>query len=322
MGRKKNAYVEQKRKNDTTWQYYMNRYAELAQSMFKWPDMGPYFDSRFIESCLFARGWATIWYDEVMGSFLCGNVIPGANLDIYGNYTTWNVQCINGYNRALDTSNAVIVYNSEYRSTSAVSAIAKPIPPFIMLTEIVDNMTLLHQSMKQNLEKLSLPLFISGTQQQRLTIENIVKYSAAKVPYIFVDKDAAQSLDGDIKALSTQVQCYVDMFSTELSKEWCEGLTFLGLDNMGQSKKERLLVDEVNANNQQVSMAAISKLNARNRAIERLNLIYDVSLEKVELQEAGMDATMPYNYSDKGTSYSSEPENNEELKSNGGDTDG
>lgn len=294
----KDAYIEQKMKNDNVWSYYMNRYAELAQSMYKWPDMGRFFDSRFAEAMLFTKGWCTIWYDDVIGSFLCGNVIPGAGLDIYGNITNWYVNAINGYHKELDVSSAVIMYNSEIRGTSMCSMVNRPVAPMIMLAEIVDEMTILHQSMLSNLKKLSVPLIFSGSEKQMLTMKNMVKYTDAMLPYVFIDNDVSQTLDGDIKAVKTDVPCHVDMYSTELTKAWCEGLTYLGLDNMAQPKKERLLVDEVNANNQQISTAAFGKLKARNRALDKLNAIYGTDFQ-VELDNNFMPAETIQNYSDK-----------------------
>ena len=274
MGRSRKAQILQRMKNDDTWAYYMNRFAELAQGMFEWHNMGDYFDARFAEACLFYNGWVTLWYDEVVESFVCNKTIPGTRLDIYGNMIDSTISAINGMQRNLNTSNSVVVYNSNLRG-GYDGFNNRPIPPFMMLSVIVNEMTLLHQSKEQNINSMGTPMLLMGTPQQKTTLENIARSYDNKEKYIVIDKDFTQGKDADVKVLDTRCIDHIASFSTELDKCWSEGLTYLGLDNMGQSKRERMLVDEVNANNEEVSAAAAAKLNARNYALTKLNKIYN-----------------------------------------------
>ena len=142
----KSAVVNQRMKNDRVFNYYMSRFAQVATPRFKWENMGPYFDARFCESCLFTKGWVTIWWDSIAESFLCGNVLPGQGFDINGNIKNWRVVTPNsmGFKLDLNNSNAVIIYDSKIRLGFDPFSM-RPYAPIMQLESIVDEMlSLIH----------------------------------------------------------------------------------------------------------------------------------------------------------------------------------
>ncbi len=267
--------------------YYTYYFAGLQMGMFDWHNMGKFFDAQFAENELFWRGWVTVWYDPIVKSYLCGQVIPQQRQNIYGGYTYWRVQCVNGYTAELSTANAVIIYNSKLRRGISSFANPMPISTHAMLRTIIDEMTLIHQTMMVNINSMGCPLIISGTQQQRLTLSNKVAAYDSRVPYIFVDVDQTKGNDGDIKALKTEVTAQLSPLAEEMEKCRCEGLTLMGLDNFNVYKKERMLVDEVNANNQQCSLQAQIALDCRNDGLQKLNDMYGTECY-VDLVSANM----------------------------------
>jgi hypothetical protein len=58
-------------------------------------------------------------------------------------------------------------------------------------------------------------------------------------------------------------------------------MTFLGINNSNQDKRERLVADEVAANDQQISAARNSAMGARKYACEQINKRFglDISVE-------------------------------------------
>jgi hypothetical protein len=59
---------------------------------------------------------------------------------------------------------------------------------------------------------------------------------------------------------------------------WNECMTLLGINNANQDKKERLVSDEVAANNDQVVAARGVSLNARVMAAEQINRMFGLSV--------------------------------------------
>lgn len=286
----KSAVVNQRMKNDRVFNYYMSRFAQVATPRFKWENMGPYFDTRFCESCLFTKGWVTIWWDSIAESFLCGNVLPGQGFDINGNIKNWRVVTPNslGFKIDLNNSNAVIIYDSKVRLGFDPFSM-RPYAPIMQLESIVDEMCLIHQSMMQNINSLGCPIVITGTKEQRTTLENKLNSFDLKLPYIFVNADYAsgKTNSGELKALRTECPNNIQGFRTELDCCWNEGLCVLGVDNLGVNKKERLLTDEAESNDVQTSLVAEGKLQSRQEGLKKLNEIYDSNC-KVSVNEGTM----------------------------------
>ena len=66
----------------------------------------------------------------------------------------------------------------------------------------------------------------------------------------------------------------------ELQKHmiWNEAMTFLGLNNSNQDKRERLVANEVEANNEQVEGCLNAGLKARQRACREINRIFGTNI--------------------------------------------
>lgn len=62
------------------------------------------------------------------------------------------------------------------------------------------------------------------------------------------------------------------------NRVWNECMTLLGIENSNQDKKERQLVDEINANDDQVNYMRAVNLNARQAAAEAINKMFNLSV--------------------------------------------
>ena len=89
-------------------------------------------------------------------------------------------------------------------------------------------------------------------------------------PAIFVDKDMLQGDSENISVLSTQAPYLISDLQQHRYELERELLTFLGI-NTTIEKKERLLVDETNANNGYIEMSLDLGLKARELACKQIN---------------------------------------------------
>jgi hypothetical protein len=61
-------------------------------------------------------------------------------------------------------------------------------------------------------------------------------------------------------------------------RQWNECMGYLGINNANQDKKERLVADEVDANNEQVAASRNVALNARQEACGLINKLYGLNV--------------------------------------------
>ena len=318
MGRKKNDYYAQALcERQLTKEYYMTRALESFVNRLEYePEEGyegclDFFDSSFMERCIFFNGLSTVWFDPILQSYRCGDVQPHRTLDIYGNPTTWFTQPVNGSPQVeLSTDNAVIVYDSAANNRPGTNA--SYVIPARMCEHIVNDMCDLHTARNVNVSSLAVPLIITGTQGQQLTLQNRVQQIDTGTKYIFVADDA--DTGNKIEALRTECVNNIASFSTELDKEWAELLTYLGINNANVFKAERLTDDEVNANNEQLSMKARAVIKARQDAFDKLA---SMGFPKVRVKWIGGSDGLSNGIEED---YSKEDTREEEVK-NDGDSD-
>ena len=75
-----------------------------------------------------------------------------------------------------------------------------------------------------------------------------------------------------------------------------EALTFLGINNANTDKKERLITDEVRANDEQLYIARQIMLNARKQACDEINKMFGLNIDvefrgEEERQQMMLEAT-------------------------------
>lgn len=126
-----------------------------------------------------------------------------------------------------------------------------------------------------NLKSQKFPLLISVDEKQRLMMENLYNQYNGNQPFIFGDK---KQLDKDsVKAIQTDAPYVIDKI-TEYKKEiWNEALTFLGINNIMVDKKERLITDEANSNNELINLNLQSYLVPRKEACKQFNELFGLT---------------------------------------------
>ena len=103
-------------------------------------------------------------------------------------------------------------------------------------------------------------------------------------PAIFIDGDKLKGEPENIMVLPTQAPYLVDQLQTQKQEMERELLTFLGINNTLE-KKERLIVDETNSNNQFIKMASDIGFKQRQLACEQMNQMFGLNVRVIETQD-------------------------------------
>ena len=253
--------------NDRTYMQYFNRLTELSISMFEWKNLPETVDPRYIELHLFETGCMVYFKDDVIGD-LCLDCIANGRLDVYGNPVIRRAfSGYNNYNKMLSIDDSVIIWNN-YLHTNSILDVKMFARRLYMLDRIID----------VNASAQRTPVLVQGTEKQRLTLINLYKEFEGNAPFIFGDKN----LDlNSLKVLNTNAPYVADKLYDLKTQVWNEALTYLGISNISNVKKERMITDEVNRNLGGTIASRYSRLESRQEAVEKINKMFgtDISVE-------------------------------------------
>lgn len=263
--REKTLFGESATVNNLTYMQYLNRLTELSVSMFEWKNLPPTVDARYLELHLFETGSMVYFNDEVIGN-LCLDCLPSGRLDVYGNPVLRRAYSgYNNYQKLLKESNSVIIWNN-YLHTNSILEVKMFARRLYNLDRIID--------VNANAQKT--PVLIQGTEQQRLTLKNLYKEFDGNSPFIFGDKN----LDlNSLKCLQTGAPYVCDKLYNLKQMYWNEALTYLGINNTGAQKRERMLAIEGSQAQGGTISSRYSRLESRREAVEKINAMFGTNIE-------------------------------------------
>ena len=125
------------------------------------------------------------------------------------------------------------------------------------------------QTAMVNIKAQKTPILLLMDEKQRLTMENLYSQYEGNRPVIFGDKNSLG--ENVIKAINTQAPFIADKIIDYKKEIWNEALTFLGINNIMVDKKERLIKDEANSNNELINLNLLSYLAPREEACRQFN---------------------------------------------------
>ena len=162
MGRKRDLqFCESAYMNNRTYLQYYNRLTELAISMFEWQNLPETIDQRFLEMCLFCDGMCVFFQDEVLG-YLSLQCMIGGKLNVYRIPMERRAYATNGYQRELDGTNSVIIFNNYLHTNSMLDV--------EMFSKRLYN---LDRAIDVNANAQKTPVLIQCDETQRLTMKNL-----------------------------------------------------------------------------------------------------------------------------------------------------
>ena len=264
MGRKRDTqFIESAYMNNRTYIQYYNRLTELALSMFEWKNLPKTVDQRFLEMCLYSDGMCVFFEDEVLG-YLGLRCMIGGRLNVYQIPTDRRAYATNGYQKNLDGTNSVIIFNNYLHTNSMLDV--------EMFSKRLYN---LDRAIDVNANAQKTPVLIQCDESQRLTMLNLYKKYDGNEPFIFGSK----GLDANgLKVLQTGAPYVADKLYELKTQIWNEALTYLGISNINVVKKERMITDEVTRNQGGTVASRYSRLESRRQACKQINEMFGLDI--------------------------------------------
>lgn len=261
--------------NDATFVDFLNRFRRIALSMFEWVNLPESMDSRYLEQCLYYNGQASLLYDKKYG-FINTKCAGSGNINIYGlpdrlNCFSYGYKQmrelyvgLNKINPKEKDEECILVMNNVDRTPTAGS-----------MELFAWRLYLAQRSCDVNISAQRFPVMIVGDEKQRLMLENLYNQYNGNQPFIFGNKN--QLNDDILKAINTEAPYVADKLTKYKKEIWNEALTFLGINNMSITKKERLTENESNENNELVNLNLQAMLAPRMRACREFNEKYGLT---------------------------------------------
>lgn len=250
--------------NNNTFIDYYNRLKELALNVFEWKNLPPSVDERFLELTLYEKGYALYFDDEILGNLALTCTI-GGQLDVYRNPIYRKAYASNGYNLQRSAKDSVLIYNNYLRT-----------PTDLSIRMFALRLYELERTVDVNIKAQKTPVLVLSSDEQRLTMKNLYMQYDGNEPFIYGDKN----LDfAGMTVLKTDAPFVADKLQIVKNQIWNEALTFLGIENSNQDKKERLVADEVGSNYGNIEAQRNVMLNARRQAVEKINRMFGTNIE-------------------------------------------
>lgn len=264
--------------NDDTYIDYLERLKKIAMSLFEWTGLPDSMDGRFIEKCLFYSGQAALLENKA-GIKINTRACPAGELNIYELPTQINCFSI-GYSVTKKKYDGFATDNiepSEYCVYVLNNQNRYPTAPTLEL--FAYRLWQAQRTADVNISINKLPFLISVDENRRLTMENLINQIDENKPAIFGTDDVGSMIKESLKVLPTNPPFIADKLNQYKTEIWNEALTFLGINNLSE-KKERLISDETNSNNELINLNLQSYLVPRKKACEEFNKLFGLSGDK------------------------------------------
>ena len=259
--------------NNQTYIDYLERFKKIALSMFEWVNLPDSMNQRYLEECLYYKGQAALLKDEELG-FINTQCCSNGQINIYGLPTALNCYSF-GYSKDRKLYTGLNDENAQKDTCVLVMNTWERVPTAATLELFALRLYEAERTCDVNIKAQKTPVLITVDESQRLTMENLYSQYDGNKPMIFGDKNQLQS--GVLKAINTDAPYIADKV-TEYKKEiWNEALTFLGINNIAVNKKERLVTDEANYNNELTNLNLQSFLIPRQEAAKQFNDLFGLT---------------------------------------------
>ena len=269
MGRKRKPVINDNIERETV--RLTKYYQMLALNRYKWENLPNGIESRYIEQMLFDNGECAMFDHPDFGLTVLRSS-SRENLNIYGEPTKLTLTGFNEH-RTVMMDECVRIMNND---------LALPTLPDIVY--YARRMAEIDDIIMQNLRQQRVPYLFATDENNAFSMKSLYDRIYQGEPAIFVDKEMLKGEPENIMVLPTQSPYLVDKLQLQKQEMERELLTFLGINNTLE-KKERLLVDETNSNNQFIKMASDIGFKQRQLACEQMNEMFGLNVTVKETQD-------------------------------------
>ena len=262
--------------NNMTFSYYYYKLMLVARSLFEWENLPNNMDERWIEKYLFTSGKCIFYKDPVMGYMVAGLAQQGG-VNCYGDptsvYPVAENYVYNG-DKLVNGENCYVIRNNDLM-----------LPNFPIIRHYAYKLCNIDRAIDTNVEAVKTPIIVRCSEKQKLSLKNAINQRKDNEPVIW--SSDLSDINEMVDTLTTNAPIVFPQLQTQKHMILNEVFTDLGINNANMDKRERMVANEVEANNEQVKACEDVMLKSRQQACKEINRIFgtNISVKRRKLDE-------------------------------------
>lgn len=246
------------------FEFFLRQLQTLAIARFRWRDLPPKVDARYLEWCLMRYGLATIaWPDafRAENAFAMQAVLKSAP-DANYNYKYWQTIAPNGLHWDCEAHrNGVIVWDNPLRvpSVDALSLMAREMCDCMRTKQVI------RTHMRQ-------PVVLTGPREMEQQMKSATAQIGSGNPYMVTYEEFRNIDISSIPIASDREDMEMREMQDDLANTWNLALRYLGI-NAAPRKMERQTSEEITQSGEPTSLQALAMLDVRRHACDELNAL-------------------------------------------------
>ena len=251
--------------NMKTYLMYREEMLTLAENVFEFKNLPEFIDVSYLNKTLLRNGSIAFFMDEVLGLIALPYDVIG-NFDIYGRPLEIMCRAANGtYYKKLKRDEFVIMYDNNGRY-----------PIFLDICQMAERIALSKRTIDVNIVQQRTPRIWKTSQDKKRTLQDML----ADIDGMEENVATYESIDiDDMNVVLAPAPFVADKIDLHLDKEWAEFYRLIGVANLIEQKKERMIRDEMSASQGGTIASRFSRFEPRKRAIDEINKKFGTNIE-------------------------------------------
>lgn len=251
--------------NMKTYLMYRQEMLTLAENVFEFKNLPEYIDVSYLNKTLLRNGSIAFFNDDVLGLIALPYDILGYP-DIYGRPQEIMCRAANGtYYKKLKKDEFVIMYDNNGRYSI-----------FYDICQMAERIALSKRTIDVNIVQQRTPRIWKTSQDKKRTLQDML----SNIDGMEENIATYESIDiDDMNVVLAPAPFVADKIDLHLDKEWSEFYRLIGVANLIEQKKERMIKDEMSASQGGTIASRFSRFEPRKRAIEEINKKFKTNIE-------------------------------------------
>ena len=243
--------------NLKTYEMVKREFISLAENVYIFRNMPKFIDMSFVNSKLLRCGAIAFFYEEVLKTLVALPFVNLGTLDLYGRPKTIQVIGLNGYTRILKGKEFVIMYDNNSR-----------MPIWLDILQYSERYSMITRTIDINIIQQRTPRVWKVPSGQEKSFRDMINNVDALVENVATY--SSMSID-DITCVLEPAPYVADKLEDSKNKVYAEFLRLIGIANLQEVKKERMIKDEMMATLGGTIASRYNRFEPRKKAIDEIN---------------------------------------------------